>query len=241
MLHVASSCTPCWVLLEVVVQSLIPVKLLAPSKRTQHCWATMHVRTFKDSLLQSFLSLLIAIFTICTSPIIHLVCHPNLCITFVIDFSWVLQCSQEKQKTMLMQNFTGQTRYIMGDVQMANWSARVTILTKFHDPSPPHPHAPTLPPAVAAMYHHPLSFQVQLFVFCFILFCFFKFNLGLLKSFLELSSSIVFIFSVWLAELDFCCKYMHFKFKEAMNRKRCQIKSILLYNSSIGGNIKVET
>ena len=123
---------------------------------------------------------------------------------------------------------------------MANWSARVTILTKFHDPSPPHPHAPTLPPAVAAMYHHPLSFQVQLFVFCFILFCFFKFNLGLLKSFLELSSSIVFIFSVWLAELDFCCKYMHFKFKEAMNRKRCQIKSILLYNSSIGGNIKVE-
>ena len=33
---------------------------------------------------------------------------------------------------------------------------------------------------------------------------------------------------------------MHFKFKEAMNRKRCQIKSILLYNSSIGGNIKVE-
>lgn len=123
---------------------------------------------------------------------------------------------------------------------MANWSARVSILTKFHVPSPPHPHAPTLPPAVAAMYHHPLSFQVQLFVFCFILFCFFKFNLGLLKSFLELSSSIVFIFSVWLAELDFCCKYMHFKFKEAMNRKRSQIESILLYNSSIEGNIKVE-
>ena len=124
---------------------------------------------------------------------------------------------------------------------MANWSARVSILTKFHVPSPPHPHAPTLPPAVAAMYHRPLSFQVQLFVFLFyfVLF-FFKFNLGLLKSFLELSSSIVFIFSVWLAELDFCCKYMHFKFKEAMNRKRCQIKSILLYNSSIEGNIKVE-
>ena len=40
MLHVASACTPCCVLLEVVVQSLIPVKLLAPSKRTQHCWAT---------------------------------------------------------------------------------------------------------------------------------------------------------------------------------------------------------
>ena len=40
MLHVASACTPCCVLLEVVVQSLIPVKLLAPSKRTQHCWPT---------------------------------------------------------------------------------------------------------------------------------------------------------------------------------------------------------
>ena len=33
---------------------------------------------------------------------------------------------------------------------------------------------------------------------------------------------------------------MHFKFKEAMNRRRCQIKGILLYNSSIEGNIKVE-
>ena len=160
MLHVASACTSCYVFLGVVVQSLIPVKLLAPSKRTQHCWATMHVRSFKDSLLQSFLYLLIAIFTIFTSPIIHLVCHPNLCITFVIDFSWVLQWSQEKWKTMLMQNFTRQTRCIMGHVQMANWSARVSILTKFHVPSPPHLHAPTLPPAVAAMYHCPLSFQV---------------------------------------------------------------------------------
>ena len=56
-----------------------------------------------------------------------------------------------------------------------------------------------------------------------------------LLRFLELSSSKVFIFSVWLAELDVCCKYMHFKFKEAMNRKSCQIKSVLLYNSSIGG------
>ena len=88
------------------------------------------------------------------------------------------------------------------------------------------------PPAI-------VSGAIVCFLFYFVL-LFFKFNLRLLKSFLELSSSIVFIFSVWLAELDFCCKYIHFKFKEAMNRKRCQIKSILLYNSSVGRNIKVE-
>ena len=28
----------CWMLLHVVVQSLKPVKLLAPCKRVQHCW-----------------------------------------------------------------------------------------------------------------------------------------------------------------------------------------------------------
>ena len=32
---------------------------------------------------------------------------PKFCITFVFHFSWVLQPSQEKLKTMLMQNFMG--------------------------------------------------------------------------------------------------------------------------------------
>ena len=32
---------------------------------------------------------------------------PKFCITFVFHFSWVLQPSQEKLKTMLMQNFGG--------------------------------------------------------------------------------------------------------------------------------------
>ena len=60
-------------------------------------------------------------FTICISPTIHLVClSPKFCITSVFQFSWVFQPSQEKLKTMLMQNFGGQTRCIMGDVQMAN-------------------------------------------------------------------------------------------------------------------------
>ena len=33
----------CWMLLRVVAQSLKPVVLLAPSKRTQHCWELLRV------------------------------------------------------------------------------------------------------------------------------------------------------------------------------------------------------
>ena len=55
------------------------------------------------------------IYATCTSPI----CPPNFCINFVFHFSWVLQPSQEKLKTMLMQNFGGQIRCIMRDVQVA--------------------------------------------------------------------------------------------------------------------------
>ena len=52
--------------------------------------------------------------------IVHLICpHPKSFITFVFHFSWVLQLSQEKLKTMLMQNFGGQIRCFMGDVQGA--------------------------------------------------------------------------------------------------------------------------
>ena len=49
----------------------------------------------------------------------HLICASKFCITFVFHFSWVLQPSQEKLKTMLMQNFGGQIRYIMGNVEVA--------------------------------------------------------------------------------------------------------------------------
>ena len=55
-----------------------------------------------------------------TSPVIHLVCPPKFCIPFVFHFSWVLQPSQEKLKTMLMQNFGGQIRCILGDVHVTN-------------------------------------------------------------------------------------------------------------------------
>ena len=44
---------------------------------------------------------------------------PKFYITFVFRFSWVLQWSQEELKTILTQNFGGQIRLIMGDVQVA--------------------------------------------------------------------------------------------------------------------------
>ena len=55
----------------------------------------------------------------CTSLIIHLICPSKFCINFVFHFSWVLQPSQEKLKTMLVHNFVGQIRCIVGDVQVA--------------------------------------------------------------------------------------------------------------------------
>ena len=43
-----------------------------------------------------------------TFPIMHFLCpRPKFCITFVFHFSPVLQLSQEKLKTMFMQNFGG--------------------------------------------------------------------------------------------------------------------------------------
>ena len=59
-------------------------------------------------------------FANCTFPIMQLIYLPQFCITFVFHFSWVLKPSQEKMKTMLMQNFGGQISCIVGDVQVAN-------------------------------------------------------------------------------------------------------------------------
>ena len=60
------------------------------------------------------------------SPIMHLICPTptptptKFGITFVLHFSWVLQLSQEKLKTMLMQRFGGQIRCIVrGDEPLA--------------------------------------------------------------------------------------------------------------------------
>ena len=51
--------------------------------------------------------------------IMHLISPAKFCIAFVFHISWVLQLSQEKLKTMLMQNFEGQIRCIMGNVEVA--------------------------------------------------------------------------------------------------------------------------
>ena len=79
--------------------------------------ANQWLNTVNSPLCQSVPKLPIRNFT---SPIIHLVCLPKLCITFVFNFHWVLQWPQEKKKTMLMQNYGGQTRCIMGDMQTTN-------------------------------------------------------------------------------------------------------------------------
>ena len=49
-----------------------------------------------------------------------LVYPPKFCITIVSNFSWVLQSPQEKSTTMVMQNFGGQTTWIMAYVRMVN-------------------------------------------------------------------------------------------------------------------------
>ena len=64
--------------------------------------------------------------SLCTPPIIHLVCPPKFCISIVINFSWDDCNPQEKLKTKDVQSFGGkQTKCIVGDVKMANWETGV--------------------------------------------------------------------------------------------------------------------
>ena len=44
----------------------------------------------------------------------------KFCVISLFHFPWVLQPSQEKLKTILMENLGGQTRCIMGNVEVAN-------------------------------------------------------------------------------------------------------------------------
>ena len=77
---------------------------------------------------------------ISTFLIMHLICTPppplpkkkkKFSVTFVFHFSWVLQASQEKLKTMLMRNLGEQIRCIMGDVEVAYELLDVTWLNKY--------------------------------------------------------------------------------------------------------------
>ena len=56
----------------------------------------------------------ISAFAICTFPIIHLVCPPKFCFTFVFHFSWVLQLLQKKLITMFIHNFGGANKVHFG-------------------------------------------------------------------------------------------------------------------------------
>ena len=55
-----------------------------------------------------------------TFPIMHLICLPKILHNLCFHFSWVLQPSQEKLKTMLMQNFWG-----VNKVHYGKWGSGV--------------------------------------------------------------------------------------------------------------------
>ena len=55
----------------------------------------------------------------CTFPIMHFISPPKFCISIVFNFSWDGCNTQEKWKTMLMQNFGRQKWCIMRDVKVA--------------------------------------------------------------------------------------------------------------------------
>ena len=48
-----------------------------------------------------------AVFSTCTNPIIHFSYPPKFCLMIVCNFSWVMEMSQEKSKTMYMPNVWG--------------------------------------------------------------------------------------------------------------------------------------
>ena len=65
----------------------------------------------------------------------HLVYPSKFCITIVSNSSWVLQSSQEKSKTMVMQTFGGwvggggEARCIIVYVKMVNCKKKISSIT----------------------------------------------------------------------------------------------------------------
>ena len=57
-------------------------------------------------------------YTTSTFPIMHLICPLKFCISIVFNFSWERCNTQEKWKTKVMQNFGGQIRCIMRNVEV---------------------------------------------------------------------------------------------------------------------------
>ena len=77
----------------------------------EHGWNLNPTSTIKPFYIQDFE------LAICISAMRHLVCPLKFSITFVCDFSWVLQIFQ-KTKTMLMQIFEGKQGALW---QMSKW------------------------------------------------------------------------------------------------------------------------
>ena len=90
-------------------------RLRVPSHVNFLAVGDIHVRS------RDLLSLL---FTVCKSPIMHRVCPQNFCITFVLNFAWVLQSSQEKLKTMATQNFGGANKVHYGRCASGEYYSR---------------------------------------------------------------------------------------------------------------------
>ena len=64
------------------------------------------------------------LFATCTSPIMHLICPPKFCITFVFHFSGVLQPSQEKLKNNAYAKFLGANKVHYGKCGNALYRTR---------------------------------------------------------------------------------------------------------------------
>ena len=87
-----------------------------------------HVPMVMTSLLMSSLPISIRHLHISHSaPYLPPPPTPQIWHNLVFLFSWVLQLSQEKLKTMLMQTFGGQIRCIMRDVQVANFASTFSM------------------------------------------------------------------------------------------------------------------
>ena len=100
-------------------------------------------------------------FAICTSPVIHLVRPLKLYITFVFNFSWVLQPSQKKLKTIELERFTfaldGKREFVPRDRPSLSF-------TFYYFYSKISSFAPVL------------SIRIKLDSFCLLIFCFEKYS-----------------------------------------------------------------
>ena len=90
------------------------------------------------------------------------ICPSKFCTSIVSTFSWDLKWSQEKTKTMVMQNLGGQTKSIMtfSEVAYRVFSRDVTaaMLVSLNKETAAMLVSPTKPPGIELYYHANLFF-----------------------------------------------------------------------------------